>query len=130
MSKLWKWIIPLAIEIILFGLFLLAGYKHNELDPAYKYIYINALGSSGLIMLLFSLFIFVTQEGVFDIVIYGTKKFFKYLLSSRRDENRQTYIEYVEEKRDRKKVNLWPSIIISLLPLVIYFILTITNTIV
>lgn len=120
-----KWIIPICIEIILFVMFLINNYAKLEFNPEYKYIYMDALGTSGIILLLFSGFIWVTQEGTFDILIFGTKKFFRYIFNPKSENNKQTYLEYVEERRETKKLPIIPSIIVSLVPLITYIILAI-----
>lgn len=120
-----KWLIPIGIEIILFVMFLINNYAKLEFNPDYKYIFMDALGTSSFILLLFASFVWVTQEGTFDILIYGTKKFFRYIFNPRSENNRQTYLEYVEEKRDSKKLPILPSIIVSLVPLITYIILAI-----
>ena len=119
-----KWIFSASAVVILFGILVGIGYMKKEYNPNYQYIYLDALSLSGFLAILFACFIWVTQEGTFDMLIYGTKKFIKIFTGKREnDPFPKTYLEYVETKRGKTKLPVLPTIIIALIPLVIYFIL-------
>ncbi len=119
-----KWIFSFCVITIMFGLLVVLGYMKKKYDPSYEFIFLDALSLSGFIAILVSCFIWVSQEGAFDILIYGTKKFLKSF--SRQKENDplpKTFIEYVQIRRDKTKLPILPTIVVAFIPIIIYIIL-------
>ncbi len=119
-----KWIFSFCVITILFGFLVSLGYMKKRYDPSYEFIFLDALSLSGFIAILSSCFLWVYQEGAFDILIYGTKKFFKsFTKQKENDPLPKTFIEYVETRRDKKKLPILPTIVVALIPITIYIIL-------
>lgn len=88
-------IIFLLFSIIFTILVLLFGARYDFIG------WINATFSSGVILVGVGTLIYVSSEGIFDIAIFGTKKFFKSIFS--RKNNMGTYYDYTAEKREKEK---------------------------
>lgn len=121
-----KWLFSFSVIIILFGILVALGYLKKGNDPSYEFIFLDALSLSGFFAILFSCFVWVSQEGAFDILIYGTKRFFKSFTKRREDDPfPKTFLEYVEIKREKPKLPVLPTVIVALVPIAIYIILRI-----
>ena len=119
-----KWIFSFCVITILFGFLVSLGYMNKRYDPSYEFIFLDALSLFGFIAILSSCFLWVYHEGAFDILIYGTKKFFKSFTNQKKnDPLPKTVIEYVETRRDKKKLPILPTIVVALIPITIYIIL-------
>ncbi|MFA6611711.1 MAG: DUF3899 domain-containing protein [Bacilli bacterium] len=119
-----KWLFSFSVIIILFGILVALGYLKKGNDPSYEFIFLDALSLSGFFAILFSCFVWVSQEGAFDILIYGTKRFFKSFTKRREDDPfPKTFLEYVEIKREKTKLPVLPTMIVALIPITIYIIL-------
>lgn len=81
---------------------------------------------SGLLVMLFWILIYLSQEGAFDIIVYGTKKFFNYLLKRHPEDSSlpKTYYDYVSLKREKKKKGFLGILLSSLLFLIVGIIIS------
>lgn len=119
-----KWIFSFSSVTLLFVLLVILGYIKKGYDPKYEYIFLDALSLSGFIAILFSCFLWVSQEGAFDILVYGTKIFFRSFTRKKEDDPfPKTFIEYVDIKRDKTKLPVLPTMIVALIPIAIYVVL-------
>lgn len=119
-----KWIFSFCIVSILFGALVAIGYIKKGYDPNYEFIFLDALSLSGFFAILFACFIWVSQEGAFDMLIYGTKKFLKSFTRKKEDDPfPKTFIEYVEIRRGKTKLPILPTIVVAFIPITIYIIL-------
>ncbi|QVK17237.1 DUF3899 domain-containing protein [Mycoplasmatota bacterium] len=89
-------IIFMIFSIVFTILILLFGARYDLIG------WINATFSSGIILFGVGILIYVSGEGIFDIAIFGTKKFFKSIFS--RNNNMGSYYEYHVERSEREKI--------------------------
>ncbi|ERJ13134.1 DUF3899 domain-containing protein [Haloplasma contractile] len=85
--------------------------------------YINATFTSGILLFGAAILTYASSEGLFDMAIYGTTKFFKYMFSSKKVKM-DSYFEYYLKKHENDEViSVFPIILVGIIQLLICFIL-------
>lgn len=87
--------------------------------------WINITFSSSIILIAFSLLIYISQEGTFNYLVFSLKSFGRLFIKRKRHE---TYIEYIERKSKREKVahmslffGSLPLLFVSIILMLIYY---------
>lgn len=70
-------------------------------------VFADAFTVSGILNMLFFLLVILAREGAFDMIVYGTKRFFIFIFKKNPEESShpRTYFDYVVQKRWDKKRN-------------------------
>lgn len=112
-------LIPLTIAICLSVSLYLYGLKADDTSTAL----IDAFQVSGFMLILFASFFLIGKFGAFDMIIFGVSRLFARLLPWRNIDTSQTYFEYVNAKKEKRKgqMILWPTYIIGAIFLLIGF---------
>jgi hypothetical protein len=76
-----------------------------------RFYVVDAFTITGVFLLLLALATFVSNEGVFNAVTWGFGKIFDMFRSV--PKNNLKYFEYVEAKREKDKIFLWPTVIVG-----------------
>lgn len=87
-------LVGIGIGGILFGIGLLWGWRFDFVG------FINATTFATLLLFALSWLLFVSNHGLFDILIYGTQMFFKGIVGKRMP---QSYYDYTTNKRKTPK---------------------------
>lgn len=115
MHKLKRFLIPSIAGIVLF--FLLFSLRYGQ-----DHYVADSFWVTGVSLILFTGLIFVANEGVFDMVVYGTKRFVDLFRKEKRVV--MTYHEYVVSKQEKEKVSLWPTAAVGAIFFIIGLILS------
>jgi hypothetical protein len=74
----------------------------------------DSFSISGLAGLIGVLFIIIKNEGYFDLISYGVKRVFKASFNAKyKQDMPQTYLEYREAMKDKRKPSSLPFLIMS-----------------
>lgn len=104
MEKKWKkYLIAAAIAIVMgIGVFAARG-GFSTVDSGTLYRYLSdAFFVPGILFIAFSLLMFVSGEGVFNIFGFAAIRVILPLLKRNRDRSKMTYYEYCQSKADSK----------------------------
>ena len=90
-------------------------------------VFADAFTVSGILNMLFFLLVILAREGAFDMIVYGTKRFFIFIFKKKPEESSlpRTYFDYVVQKRGDKKRNHFEYLIFPFIFFVIGLILSI-----
>ena len=90
-------------------------------------VFADAFTVSGILNMLFFLLVVLAREGAFDMIVYGTKRFFIFIFKKKPEESSlpRTYFDYVVQKRGDKKRNHFEYLIFPFIFFVIGLILSI-----
>lgn len=90
-------------------------------------VFADAFTVSGILNMLFFLLVVLAREGAFDMIVYGTKRFFIFIFKKNPEESSlpRTYFDYVVQKRGDKKRNHFEYLIFPFIFFVIGLILSI-----
>lgn len=83
--------------------------------------WIDSTFATGVLFTGIGTLIVISSEGIFNIAIYGTKKFLLFIFN--RTHSMESYIDYYEEKQSREKVSVSKIIYVGILQLIVSFIL-------
>ena len=99
-------IISIALFLVLF--FARYGIDHYVCDSFFV---------TGFILVLFGGMIFVSNNGTFNLITYGTKKFIG--LFKKESNFKLKYHEYVLLQEEKEKADVWPTLVVGLVYLAI-----------
>lgn len=89
------------------GVFSIEVFANPEIDYASTPLRVwgDSLAIAGLLCLLFWALVWVSEEGAFDIIVYGTRKFLAYLFRPHPEQGTlpKTYYDYVMERRAKPR---------------------------
>ena len=90
-------------------------------------VFADAFTVSGILNMLFFLLVILAREGAFDMIVYGTKRFFIFIFKKKPEESSlpRTYFDYVVQKRGDKKRNHFEYLIFPFIFFIIGLILSI-----
>ena len=90
-------------------------------------VFADAFTVSGILNMLFFLLVILAREGAFDMIVYGTKRFFIFIFKKNPEESSlpRTYFDYVVQKRGDKKRNHFEYLIFPFIFFIIGLILSI-----
>ena len=103
MKKLWSYLIPTAICLVVAVVYMFANNVFNEANPEVFYKEMcNAFSLPGLLMTLFGGLAFCTNAGALDMLSFGFIKLFD--LFKKPDQVKyRTYYDYKQSKKGRKR---------------------------
>ena len=99
-----KFIYPIVLAIIIWSVLFFARIGAD-------YYALEAFWLTGIFLILQSLLFWVSSEGVFNTITWGFGRLFDSFRS--RPKYNMKYFEFVELKKEKKKVSPWPSLIIG-----------------
>lgn len=98
-----KYLITSAIGLAITSLIVLSKGIFNQDDStAVFHILCDAFFVPGVCLTCFGLLVFSSNEGTFDMIIYGTQKFFGLFKKDLKNEKYKTFYEYKEAQHDKK----------------------------
>lgn len=106
-----KWIVPNVIALLIFA-FLVLLLKDKPMLYEGTFL-VDAFVITGFFIWLGAGIVFIDQEGVFDIAIYGLKRFVRLFKKSVDDDFPDSYYDYSEGRKSRKRVTLYPTLIVG-----------------
>lgn len=98
-----KYIITSSIGLVVAILIVLSKdiFSQSEATKVY-HILCDAFFVPGVCISCFGLLVFASNEGTFDMIVYGTKKFFSLFKKDLTKEKYKTFYEYKDAQRETK----------------------------
>lgn len=98
-----KYIITSSIGLVVAILIVLSKdiFSQSEATKVY-HILCDAFFVPGVCITCFGLLVFTSNEGTFDMIVYGTKKFFSLFKKDMSNEKHKTFYEYRVAQHEKK----------------------------
>ncbi|MDR0831485.1 MAG: DUF3899 domain-containing protein [Bacillales bacterium] len=112
-----KYLITVIVAVgIGVGVFFISPNQENQ-----NVAWINAFFVPGILLLLFSGLIFVSQQGAFDMLAFALKKLFEVTFTPKKMS--QTFYEYKLEKESKERMSTFHILIVGIVFLLIWIII-------
>lgn len=98
-----KYIVTSIVGLVFAALIIFSKNIFGQTDSQTVFhILCDAFFVPGVCITCFGLLVFSSNEGTFDMLVYGTKKFFDLFKKDNSNEKHKTFYEYREAQRERK----------------------------
>ena len=98
-----KYLITTAVGLAFAALVILSKNIFAQTNPQTVFhILCDAFFVSGVCITCYGLLVFSSNEGTFDMLIYGTKKFFSLFKKDMSGEKHKTFYEYQQTQHEKK----------------------------